>query len=141
MPRVNGRADSRLRGIVKNYCAAVDADATAHPIQLASKCIPVDLFGKDYFQTVSDLYEYTVCAYDAGGFPLMPTAPVEDVVWILMDHVYVRGEPHRHPTTAARERGLRLGFEAKGRRDTDQALARRFWKAAVQEWGEPTQLR
>jgi hypothetical protein len=135
MPRT--RANRALYPIAEHYQRAVEKDVTvAHPIQLASDCLPESLVAKGFVSVAKALYDYSVCVFDVSGTPLMPSDPIGVAHWIIFENVYVRGDHGCFPTNADRDKARRAGFEEKPG-PNDQRRARDLWAATVREWGPP----
>ena len=131
------RARRVLYPIAEKYTAAVENDtARAHPAQLAADCIPVDLIARGMVDTGKELYDYSVCAYDESGTPLMVSDPVGEAHWIIFENVYFRGDHGCHPTNADISKAIRAGFREKPGRN-DQRRARELWSVVLSLWGTP----
>ncbi len=120
--------------IVHNYCDVVETDLNAHPIQPASTVIPPGVFS-----IASDLYSYTVCAFDGAGTPLRPDETTARAAWVLFDNVYSRTRGGRFPKNASSRKAHVAGFWPEGQRSgaygPERAAA--LWSAVVELWGPP----
>jgi hypothetical protein len=114
-----------------NYCDAVERDSNAHPIQKASIVVP-----EGVFVTAGQLYDYSVCSYDASGSPLSRSSLAREAVWVLFDNVYVRTSGGRAPGNAIKARALAAGFAAKGGPRNPERAAQ-LWQGAEAQWGRP----
>ncbi|MBA4179506.1 MAG: hypothetical protein C0506_02860 [Anaerolinea sp.] len=122
--------------IAKAYTRAVENDDGAHPVQLAADCIPAQLIDRGLLTTAKDLYDYSVCAYDASDTPLMLSDPVGVAHWIIFENVYFRGDHGCHPENADISKAVRAGFREKPGRN-DQRRAKELWTVVSGLWGTP----
>ncbi len=123
------------------YSQAVDNDPRRHPIQPASAVLPPGVF-----ETVTELYDYTVCGFDVDGRALSAERSVSEARWIIFDNVYSRRrDGDVFPAQAEFEIAIGLGFRPKGNNGTPKVtspeFAQKLWKASVAQWGPPSDER